>query len=219
LQGSALFSTDSGDKVTVVSRAGLKEALEASEPAFDTTFQATSPFSPTNLGVIPDPPHLPEFAKLSTEPVGEHYTKIEKAMSYKEHKAKISADGTSYGRGTRKAASAQVWIKPGSGNAIVNNMPHHEYFTSWEGRGCLTEPFETTKTLGQFDVYAKVKGGGITGQGEAVRLGLARALVKYQPDHYHNLMKAMLLVKDIRTVERKKPGKKKARKSAQWVKR
>jgi small subunit ribosomal protein S9 len=112
-----------------------------------------------------------------------------------------------------------VWIAPGSGTVIINRMPHVDYFHRLAHRGWLLEPFLATNTLGQFDVFAITKGGGLSGQAGAIKLGIARALLAFDPTLRPPLKKEGLLTRDPRRVERKKIGRKKARKGFTFVKR
>ena len=127
--------------------------------------------------------------------------------------------GRAHAAGRRKAAVARVWIKPGDGTMIVNGKPHTEYFCGVNQRGDMIQPFFYTQTLGKFDVWCTVRGGGFSGQAQAIRLGIANALQKYEPLYRARLKAATMLQRDLRVVERKKPGRLKARKKSQWVKR
>lgn len=132
----------------------------------------------------------------------------------------IDERGRSYGRGGRKRAKARVWIQAGFGEVVVNKRSFVDYFQRQSDREHVLEPLVATETCGGFDVQATVKGGGLTGQAGAIRLGLARALNHYNPDLYRPPLKKLgLLTRDARKVERKKVGKVKARKSPQWVRR
>lgn len=121
--------------------------------------------------------------------------------------------------GRRKASIARVYITKGKGNITVNERDYTEYFPTTILQHKVNEPFNATSTAGTYDITANVSGGGITGQTEAVRLGIARALVKLNEDHKPALRAAGLLTRDPRVVERKKPGQKKARKRYQFSKR
>ncbi|MBP7190188.1 MAG: 30S ribosomal protein S9 [Rickettsiaceae bacterium] len=127
--------------------------------------------------------------------------------------------GRSYGTGRRKSSIARVWIKAGSGKVTVNGQDFAKYFARESHRKHLLQPFEVTKTLGQFDVICTVKGGGHTGQAGAIRLGIARAIDKFLPDLHVALRSNGMLTRDPRVVERKKYGQHKARKSTQFSKR
>jgi len=127
--------------------------------------------------------------------------------------------GRSYATGKRKDAVARVWIKPGSGKVIVNGREQATYFARPVLRMILLQPFEVTNTLGQFDVMATVKGGGLSGQAGAVKHGISKALQLFDPAHRPALKAAGFITRDSRVVERKKYGKAKARKSFQFSKR
>ncbi|MGC8594889.1 MAG: 30S ribosomal protein S9 [Candidatus Kryptoniota bacterium] len=121
--------------------------------------------------------------------------------------------------GRRKTAVARVKLVPGTGKIFVNNVPHYEYFPLVSIQNELFKPFEATETQGKYDVFAMVDGGGLSGQAGAVRLAIARALV-YEGEEYRlRLRAAGVLTRDPRMVERKKYGRKKARKRFQWTKR
>ncbi|KAK2653926.1 hypothetical protein Ddye_013782 [Dipteronia dyeriana] len=132
---------------------------------------------------------------------------------------KVDEKGRAYGTGRRKCSIARVWIQPGDGKFIVNDKEFDVYFPMLEHRAALLRPFDETKTLGLWDVSCTVKGGGYSGQVGAVRLGISRALQNWEPDLRPALRSVGFLTRDSRVVERKKPGKAKARKSFQWVKR
>ncbi|KAJ8773218.1 hypothetical protein K2173_028395 [Erythroxylum novogranatense] len=131
----------------------------------------------------------------------------------------VDDKGRSYGTGRRKRSVARVWIQPGGGSFIVNDKQFDTYFPMLDHRASLLQPFSETKTLGLWDVNCTVKGGGVSGQVGAIQLGISRALQNWEPDLRPPLRNAGLLTRDPREVERKKPGKAKARKSFQWVKR
>ncbi len=127
--------------------------------------------------------------------------------------------GRSYATGKRKNAVARVWIKPGSGNIIVNGRESPVYFARPVLRMLISQPFVTADRLGQFDVWCTVKGGGLSGQAGAVRHGISRALTFYEPGLRPVLKHEGFLTRDSRVVERKKYGKHKARKRPQYSKR
>ncbi|CAA2973727.1 28S ribosomal S9, mitochondrial [Olea europaea subsp. europaea] len=121
--------------------------------------------------------------------------------------------------GRRKCSIARVWIQPGEGKFVVNDKEFDVYFRMLDHRAALLWPFSETKTLGIWDVNCTVKGGGVSGQVGSIRLGISRALQNWEPGLRPPLRDAGFLTRDPRVVERKKPGKAKARKSFQWVKR
>jgi len=133
--------------------------------------------------------------------------------------SEIDERGRAYGRGSRKSAQARVWIQPGEGEIVVNRQDFLTYFPREFHRDHILGPFVASQTCGKFDVRAVVNGGGQTGQAGAIRLGLARALEKYNPDYRPPMKRHGFLTRDPRMVERKKVGRVKARKSPQWVRR
>ncbi len=126
---------------------------------------------------------------------------------------------TNYGTGRRKCAIARVWIKPGEGNVTINERELKEYLGRPVLEILVESPLVWLGMEGKFDVRAATKGGGITGQAGAVRLGIARALVEYDPDLRKELRRGGFLTRDSRVKERKKYGRKKARRGFQFVKR
>lgn len=121
--------------------------------------------------------------------------------------------------GRRKNAVARVFLRNGSGKVTVNDKELEKYFPLKEHRDNIFLPFVVTETLGKYDVFAKAAGGGISGQSDSVRLGIARALEELNPDFRSSLKSEGLLKRDPRMVERKKYGQKKARKRFQFSKR
>jgi small subunit ribosomal protein S9 len=121
--------------------------------------------------------------------------------------------------GRRKSAVARARIKKGSGQFTLNDRPLEDYFRTEKLRHHVMEPFEALEQSGQWDVAARIHGGGTTGQAGALRLAIARALAEYDPDWRDPLKKAGLLTRDARKVERKKYGLKKARRAPQFSKR
>ncbi|QBR72428.1 30S ribosomal protein S9 [Beijerinckiaceae bacterium] len=132
---------------------------------------------------------------------------------------KLDAQGRAYATGKRKDAVARVWIKPGSGKAVVNGRTLEVYFARPVLRMILQQPLGITKRVGQYDLMVTVSGGGLSGQAGAVRHGLSKALVHFEPELRTVLKKEGFLTRDSRVVERKKYGKKKARRSFQFSKR
>ncbi|MBV7393374.1 30S ribosomal protein S9 [Mameliella sediminis] len=127
--------------------------------------------------------------------------------------------GRSYATGKRKDAVARVWIKPGSGKVTVNGKEMDKYFARPVLQLILRQPFQVAGVEGEFDVMATVKGGGLTGQAGAVKHGISKALQLYNPALRGALKAAGFLTRDSRVVERKKFGKRKARRSFQFSKR
>ena len=127
--------------------------------------------------------------------------------------------GRSYATGKRKDAIARVWIKPGSGKVVVNGKEMNSYFARPVLQMILRQPFQVAGVEDQFDVNATVKGGGLSGQAGAVKHGISKALQLYEPALRGALKSAGFLTRDSRVVERKKYGKRKARRSFQFSKR
>jgi small subunit ribosomal protein S9 len=123
------------------------------------------------------------------------------------------------GTGRRKKSVARVMVVPGEGNVVINGRPINDYFKTTTHQILVRQPLELTKMTGRFDVVANVNGGGMSGQAGAIRLGLARALLKADPNIRPLLKKAGFLTRDPRMKERKKYGLKKARKAPQFSKR
>jgi small subunit ribosomal protein S9 len=121
--------------------------------------------------------------------------------------------------GRRKASVARIYMSKGKGNITVNGKDFKEYFPVDTMQFKLEQPFNIANLTGKFDVKANVNGGGTTGQSEAIRLAISRALCKLDPENRVTLKPEGMLTRDARVVERKKPGQKKARKKFQWVKR
>ncbi len=124
-----------------------------------------------------------------------------------------------YGTGRRKSSAARVFLRPGSGNIVINKKPIEEFFGRETSRMVVRQPLELTELKDKFDVYATVTGGGMTGQAGAIRLGVTRALMEYDDNLRTDLRKAGFVTRDAREVERKKVGLHKARKATQYSKR
>jgi small subunit ribosomal protein S9 len=132
---------------------------------------------------------------------------------------KRDKQGRAYATGKRKDAVARVWVKPGKGKIVVNDREIEKYFTRPVLRMLINQPFTVANRAGEFDVVATVSGGGLSGQAGAVRHGISKALTYYEPELRPALKAGGFLTRDSRTVERKKYGKKKARRSFQFSKR
>jgi small subunit ribosomal protein S9 len=131
----------------------------------------------------------------------------------------IDKQGRAYATGRRKDAVARVWLKPGTGKVIVNGKDQETYFARPTLRLVINQAFEVADRVGSYDVVATVKGGGLSGQAGAVKHGISQALTKYEPVLRAPVKAAGFLTRDSRTVERKKYGKAKARRSFQFSKR
>ncbi|MFO1148837.1 MAG: 30S ribosomal protein S9 [Alsobacter sp.] len=136
-----------------------------------------------------------------------------------KHVQKLDAQGRAYATGKRKDAVARVWIKPGAGKVTVNDRDVGVYFARPVLRMILQQPLLVANRVGQYDIVVTVAGGGLSGQAGAVRHGLAKALTHFEPELRGVLKKVGFLTRDSRVVERKKYGRKKARRSFQFSKR
>ena len=136
-----------------------------------------------------------------------------------EEETKIDFKESKYATGRRKKSIAKVWLKRGSGNIHVNGKKMIDYFQKQNLQMAITRPFTVVKRENEFDARCSVKGGGLSGQAGAIILGLARALVLFEPELKTALKKEKLTTRDSRAVERKKYGRKKARRSFQFSKR
>lgn len=127
--------------------------------------------------------------------------------------------GQYYGTGKRKTSTARVFLMPGTGQIVVNQVDIQEYFTSKTQRMVVTQPLVLTETQDKFDVYINVRGGGYSGQAGAVRLGISRALLMFDSELRPKIKKSGFLTRDPRIKERKKYGQPGARKRFQFSKR
>ncbi|MEO1207719.1 MAG: 30S ribosomal protein S9 [Pseudomonadota bacterium] len=132
---------------------------------------------------------------------------------------KLDQHGRAYATGKRKDAVARVWIKPGRGQILVNKKDYKDYFARPVLQMLLHQPINAVERADQYDIVVTVAGGGLSGQAGAVRHGISRALTFYEPELRTTLKRGGFLTRDSRTVERKKYGKRKARRSFQFSKR
>ena len=132
---------------------------------------------------------------------------------------KVDKYGRAYATGKRKDAVARVWVKPGAGKITINDRTIEVYFARPVLRMMIQQPLTVSSRQGQFDVVCTVSGGGLPGQAGAVRHGLSKALMRYEPELRGVLKRGGFLTRDSRVVERKKYGKAKARRSFQFSKR
>ena len=146
-------------------------------------------------------------------------TKASAESSAPVHVQKLDKQGRAYATGKRKDAVARVWIKPGSGKVTVNNRTLEVYFARPVLRMILNQPLVAAGRVDQYDIMVTCNGGGLSGQAGAVRHGISKALTFYEPELRGVLKKGGFLTRDSRTVERKKYGKAKARRSFQFSKR
>ena len=191
-------ATPEGDGTATTAAPTEAPKAEAAEPARSDTRQSLA-----DLGsVVGD--------SVSNEP--------ERApMPLREQQ--LDKQGRAYATGRRKDAIARVWVKPGSGQIVVNGRDQATYFARPTLRLVINQVFDITNRRGQYDVVATVKGGGLSGQAGAVKHGISQALTRYEPSLRGEVKAAGFLTRDSRVVERKKYGKAKARKSFQFSKR
>ncbi len=140
-------------------------------------------------------------------------------ISEEKNEKTLDTLGRSYSTGKRKASIARVWLKRGSGLVKINGKEEDKYFPSKSHRILLNQPLVSSDRKSEIDIICTVVGGGLSGQAGAIRHGIARALVKFEPDLRKNLKDKGFLTRDSRVVERKKYGKAKARRSYQFSKR
>ena len=134
-------------------------------------------------------------------------------------KIKLDFKESKYATGRRKKSIARIWIKKGTGKIYVNGKNISDYFTRANHQIIVSRPLEVVKRSAEYDVKCQVKGGGLSGQAGAIIHGISRALVEFEPDLKQILKKEKLTTRDSRTVERKKYGRRKARRSFQFSKR
>mgnify|MGYP001585714303 FL=1 len=139
--------------------------------------------------------------------------------SIKKNKIKLDFKDSKYATGRRKKSIAKVWVKKGTGKIYVNGKLFNDYFSNDNHKMQITRPFEIINQATTYDVRCSVKGGGHTGQAGAMVHGISNALILFDPDFKATLKTEKLTTRDSRSVERKKPGRKKARRSFQFSKR
>lgn len=155
----------------------------------------------------------------SLEQLGEAMGNAPAAQEAPVHEQKLDAYGRAYATGKRKDAVARVWLKPGSGKITVNDKDFTAYFARPVLQMVIRQPIVLANRDGQYDIVATVRGGGLSGQAGAVRHGISKALTYYEPSLRSVLKPQGFLTRDPRVVERKKYGKRKARRSFQFSKR
>lgn len=131
----------------------------------------------------------------------------------------MATTNTNYGTGRRKTSAARVYLKPGTGKIVINDRTIEEFFGRETGRMIVRQPLEVAQLANKFDVSVQVVGGGITGQAGAIRHGITRALIAYDENLRKPLRQAGFVTRDAREVERKKVGRRKARRRPQYSKR
>ncbi|KAG0261906.1 37S ribosomal protein S9, mitochondrial [Linnemannia exigua] len=167
---------------------------------------------------------LNQLATLSPRPgpvevLFSRFAKTEEQMGQRAKPRVVDAMGRALATGRRKEASASVYVVEGEGKVLINGQEGGEYFKKTQDLDSLLKPLEVTSLLGKYNVWALVQGGGTTGQAEAISLGIAKALMTHIPELKPTLRRAGCITRDMRVVERKKPGQYGARKKFQWVKR
>jgi small subunit ribosomal protein S9 len=131
----------------------------------------------------------------------------------------MATTNSHYGTGRRKSSTARVYLKPGTGKIVINDRTIDEFFGRETGRMIVRQPLEVAQLANKFDVSVQVEGGGITGQAGAIRHGITRALMKFDENLRKPLRQAGFVTRDAREVERKKVGRRKARRGTQYSKR
>jgi len=144
---------------------------------------------------------------------------MEQQLSNENKKPKLDFKDSKYATGRRKTSIAKVWVKKGSGKIYVNGKDYQKYFSNDFHKIQIIKPFEAINQTADYDVKCNVKGGGQTGQAGAMVHGISKALILFNIDHKGALKKEKLTTRDSRSVERKKPGRRKARRSFQFSKR
>jgi small subunit ribosomal protein S9 len=160
-----------------------------------------------------------ETAETAAEHVSEYTTETTADAEARQAARKPVVTGSALATGRRKEAIARVRIAPGSGQWRINDRSLDDFFPNKVHQQLISEPFVSLGADNQFDVVARITGGGVTGQAGALRLGIARALILVDPDNRLTLKRAGFLTRDARVKERKKYGLKKARKAPQYSKR
>lgn len=156
-------------------------------------------------------------AQATTQKVEKPAAKVETNAA--DNKPKLDKQGRAYATGRRKDSISRVWIKPGNGKFEVNGRTMEDYFGRPTLRMIVNQPFVAANRAGGYDVYCTLVGGGLSGQAGALRHGISRALVNFEPELRAVLKSGGFLTRDSRTVERKKYGRRKARRSFQFSKR
>ena len=203
-----------------VDAGGVAGGGGASPPAWKNEATASAPV-PTGRILTADAPAPVEGAlaeALSTLGVGEEEASASDGAEV-GRKPQIDAKGRAYATGKRKDAVARVWLTPGSGNITVNGREFGAYFARPVLTMVVRRPLVLTERESQYDVVCTVRGGGLSGQAGAARHGISKALTFYEPELRPILKKAGALTRDARVVERKKYGRRKARRSFQFSKR
>jgi small subunit ribosomal protein S9 len=187
------------------------ETPEAAAPEVETVEAAEAPAAEAPAAEAP----AKEAPPVEDQGVSTQGPQIQAVLREQQ----LDKQGRAYATGRRKDAVARVWLKPGSGKIVVNGREQEVYFARPTLRLVINQPFGITDRVGQYDVIATVKGGGLSGQAGAVLHGIAQALSRYEPTLRTTVKRAGFLTRDSRVVERKKYGRAKARRSFQFSKR
>ena len=186
----------------------------------NTETEAKAPVEAAATEQAPSQPRtLTDFADLAAVATGTTAPDRPATEETSSNEPNIDERGRSYATGRRKDAVARVWIKPGAGKMVINGRELGVYFARPTQQMVIRQPFEVAGRANQYDVFCTVSGGGLSGQAGAVRHGISRALVAFEPMLRPTLKKGGFLTRDSRTVERKKYGRAKARRSFQFSKR
>ena len=186
----------------------------------NTETEAKAPVEAAATEQAPSQPRtLTDFADLAAVATGTTTPDRPATEETNSNEPNIDERGRSYATGRRKDAVARVWIKPGAGKMMINGRELGVYFARPTQQMVIRQPFEVAGRANQYDVFCTVSGGGLSGQAGAVRHGISRALVAFEPMLRPTLKKGGFLTRDSRTVERKKYGRAKARRSFQFSKR
>ncbi|MBT5496268.1 MAG: 30S ribosomal protein S9 [Alphaproteobacteria bacterium] len=186
----------------------------------NTETEAEAPVEAAATEQAPSQPRtLTDFADLAAVATGTTAPDRPATEETSSNEPNIDERGRSYATGRRKDAVARVWIKPGAGKMVINGRELGVYFARPTQQMVIRQPFEVAGRANQYDVFCTVSGGGLSGQAGAVRHGISRALVAFEPMLRPTLKKGGFLTRDSRTVERKKYGRAKARRSFQFSKR
>jgi small subunit ribosomal protein S9 len=196
------------DKKKSLADLGALTSETPEAPAVETTETPAAEAGEGDTAIATDSAEAP--APVSTQ--GPQIQAILREQQLDKH-------GRAYATGRRKDAVARVWLKPGSGKILINERDQEVYFARPSLRLVINQPFGVTERVGQYDVIATVKGGGLSGQAGAVLHGIAQALSRYEPTLRTTVKRAGFLTRDSRVVERKKYGRAKARRSFQFSKR
>ena len=186
----------------------------------NTETEAEAPVEAAATEQAPSQPRtLTDFADLAAVATGTTAPDRPATEETSSNEPNIDERGRSYATGRRKDAVARVWIKPGAGKMVINGRELGVYFARPTQQMVIRQPFEVAGRANQYDVFCTVSGGGLSGQAGAVRHGISRALAAFEPMLRPTLKKGGFLTRDSRTVERKKYGRAKARRSFQFSKR